>query len=769
MPSSRPRAAARAALHGVGLACVIVLGAVALARSVPLPDALTSPPSQVVRAADGTVLHAFLSDDEQWRVPVALDEVDPDYVDALLRFEDKRFESHLGVDGIAVLRAAGMNVSSGRVVSGGSTITMQLVRLLEPRPRTLSSKAIESARAVHLELALSKRQILEAYLQRIPYGRNYEGIETGAQALFGHDASALSDAEIATLLVIPQNPTGRTPSARNAPRLREARDRIALRLGLDVGSTDVPPGLRRMPREAPHAAWWLRQQAPVRTLRIETTLDPGAQRVVEEALGDARVSLESRGIRHGSVVVIDHATMEVKALGGNLRWDDEPGRQIAAFDVPRSPGSTLKPFVYAAAIDRGLALPTWLVPDVPVHYAGYSPKNYDGTFAGLVELEGALSRSLNVPFVELLGDVGVEPFLGALRRMGVRSLIDDPGVYGLSVAVGGLELTPLEAAAMYATLARGGGARPAAITPRGEDRTGTDAVFSGGAAFLTRRALALRDRPDFPARRKLRGAPRGIHWKTGTSTGRRDAWAIGSGPTYTVAVWLGNLDGEGSSHLVGADAAGPILFDVLESLHRGTRSLQGGPTPDLTDVEVCAYSGHVPTAACPTTRRTLALRDRVPRASCPYHVTVDVDVDRGFAVRPGCRDGVRWESRTFLRWPSTVRHHLAGRHRRLPEAPALADGCSAGRGRDAPAIVHPPAGHVALLLPGMDPGSQRVPLQAETAGSAELAWFVDGELIGRLPADQQLWWTPAPGQHEIVVSDPGGRTASRMLEVRMRR
>jgi penicillin-binding protein 1C len=751
---------------------VAVLIAVSAARAVPLPQGLAASPSLVVRAADGSVLHAFLSEDEQWRIPVVLDEVDPDYLDALLRFEDKRFEAHLGADGIAVLRAAALNLSSGRVVSGGSTITMQLVRLMEPRPRTLRSKVVEAMRAVQLELRMSKQEILRAYLQRIPFGRNYEGIETGAQALFGHSAEALSDAEIATLLAIPQNPTARTPSTRNADRLLEARDRVAERLGLEVRDEPVPTVLRRMPREAPHAAWWLRARADPGAARIDTTIDRGVQRLVEEALEEARASLERRGIRHGTVVVIEHATMEVRGLAGNLRWDQEPGRQIAAFDVPRSPGSTLKPFVYAAAIDRGLALPSHLVRDVPIHYAGYSPKNYDGTFGGLVELEGALSRSLNVPFVELLGSIGVEPFLGKLRRMGVQSLRDEPGFYGLSVAVGGVELTPLEAAAMYATLARGGTTAPVtlirssdgpALAPNGGSR-----VFSQGASFLTRRALALRDRPDFPARRRLTGVPRAIHWKTGTSTGRRDAWAIGSGPTYTVAVWLGNLDGKGSSHLVGAPAAGPILFDVLEALHHSARATVPGPPGDLTDIEVCAYSGHIPSPACPTTRRTLALREHVPPERCPFHVTVDVDLDRGLAVRPGCRAGVRWEARTFLRWPSTVRHHLAARHRRLPEAPGLAPGCTP-RGSDRPpAIVHPPAGHIALLLPGMDPESQQVPLQAEASGAEELAWFVDGALIGRVAADEQLWWTPAPGQHEIVVSDAKGRTARRMLEVRMR-
>ncbi len=782
----RGRAARKALLPGVALAAIAIVAGVAAAWLVPLPERLHTGPSVVVRDAHGSVIHAFLAPDERWRLPVAIAEVDPDYLDALFRFEDKRFDSHLGVDPVAVGRAAMLNVSSGRVVSGGSTITMQLVRMLEPRPRTVGSKAIEALRAVQLELRLSKAEILRLYLQHIPYGRNVEGLESGAWAMFGHGSSELEAGEIATLLAIPQNPTARYPTDRNAERLREARNRVASRLladgALPVGpggdvdavmaalvAAPVPAHLRAMPREAPHVAWWLRERTAAGVPRIDTTLDLGVQRTAEEILGEAQASLERRGIRHGSVVVIDHRTMEIVALVGNVAWGDEPGQQIAAFDVPRSPGSTLKPFVYALAIDEGLALPSHLVSDVPVDYGGYSPRNYDGSWAGLVELEEALSRSLNVPFVNLLGAVGTETLLGRLRRMGVTSLRRDPGFYGLSVAVGGVELTPVEVATIYAVLARDGDAAPIRLVRGLEPPAGGgDRALSAEASWLTRRALALRDRPDFPTRRRLSGAPRGIHWKTGTSTGRRDAWAVGSGPTFTAAVWLGNLDGEGSSHLVGADAAGPILFDVLEALHRGDRvPLDGRPT-GLAEVSVCAYSGHVPGAACTQTRRVLARRASVPTESCPYHVGVEVDLDSGLAVGPGCRDGRRTEERSFVRWPSVVRRHVAARSGRLPEPPAMDPGCAPRTDDGPPRIVHPPTDHVALLLPGLPAETQRVPLEAATAGADRLAWFVDGELVQAASADDRVWWVPSPGRHEIVVSDARGRTSRRTLEVRVR-
>ena len=776
------------------LAAGAILGgaALALAYLLPLPARLSAAPSAVVEYRDGTFAHVFLSADEKWRVPVRLEEVDPAYVAALLRLEDKRFWSHGGVDPIAVVRASLQNVAAGRRVSGASTLTLQLVRVLEPRPRTFRSKLVEAFRAFQLELRMTKREILAAYLQHVPYGGNLEGIESAALAYFGHRATALSPAEIATLLAVPQNPSRRAPGSTNSERLQAARDVIAQRLLgaralpvdrrhvspeqilAQVKASAVPTALRPFPREMPHVAYWLRQRA-AQTGRLRTTLDRGVQRIAERALSEIAAEARRKGIHDSAMVIVEHASGEVRALvGGFDFWE---GAQIPAFAVPRSPGSTLKPFVYALAIDRGLALPEHLLPDVPVSYGGYSPRNYDGSYAGLVTLEDALSRSLNVPFVNLLREIGTEAFIAELRGMGVQSLSAEPGHYGLSAVVGGIELTPLEVAGLYATLARGGALRPVRWIADESDRparsghaaSGEPRAFSAGAAFLTRRALSLKDRPDFPARLRYTADPRHIHWKTGTSFGNRDAWTAGSGPRYTAVVWLGNLDNSGSSELVGAEAAAPVLFDVLEALGSNVGAPAPEPVPgDLTDVEVCAYSGHLPGPACPVRRVALARKTAVPMKRCPYHVQVEVDVDSGRALTPSCRASHRWETRTFVEWPASVRRFLDDQHRHWPPPPALAEGCAPGD-QPPPAIVSPGPGQIALLLRGVPADRQELPLEGEShSATAVLSWFVDGEYLGKAPAHERLWWTPRPGHHEILVSDEAGRMARRAFEVRQR-
>lgn len=755
----------RAALAGVLLAVAIAAVGALAAWWVPLPARLGVAPSPEVRAADGQVLHASLAPDDRWRLAVSRDEVDPDYLAALLRFEDQRFDSHLGVDLVAIARAAVLNARSGQVVSGGSTLTMQLVRMLEPRPRTVTSKAIEALRAVQLELRLPKRSLLEAYLRYLPYGGNVEGLQAGALGLFGHRADALSDTEIATLLAIPQRPSvGRTdrPDA-----LRVARDRVASVLG-EVGAWDpervaqvhgaaLPGRLRPMPRLAPHAAAWLRPRG-----RVDTTLSLAIQQHVEERLRRDAPARQRAGVEHAAVVVVEHGTGEVRALASTPGFlSGRGGSQIPAFAVPRSPGSALKPVLYALAIDAGEALPGFQVPDVPTRYGAYAPTNYDGGFDGLVELEEALARSLNLPFIELARKVGVEPFLATLRRTGVRSLRPSPGEYGLSVAVGGLELTPLELAGVYATLARGGEVLP--LRWLGGEVAGTDRAWGEGASWLTRRALSRRDRPDFPDRRALAAAPVSVHWKTGTSTGRRDGWAVGSGPRYTVAVWLGNLDQRSAPQLVGASAA-PILFDLLEALE--PRRAAADPVPaELIPIAVCAWSGHPAGDACPQRSSALARRDAVPAAPCPYHRTVEVDRATGLAVGPGCATGPT-DERSFLVLPSGVRAWLSRRHRHVPEPPAWAPGC-APAGQQPPRILEPIDGQVALLLPGLPAEQQQLPLLAEADGP--LSWFVDGRWLGEGPADERRWWTPQPGTHELMVSDSRGRSARRTFEVAMRR
>lgn len=778
------QAAARRAL--LALSAVAVAGGAvwAAAWTVPLPERLETPGSAMILYRDGLPAHVELSPDEKWRIPVGVEEVDPDYLEALVRLEDKRFYRHFGVDPLAVARAAVDNARSGAVVSGASTLTMQLARLAEPRPRTLRSKVVEAARAAQFEVRLSKDEILAAYLTLVPYGRNVEGVEAASWAYFGHSAADLDPAEIATLLAVPQNPNARYPAPENAERLRVARDEIADRLlavgALPTGSADaplspgevlaqvkaapVPEALRPVPRGIPHAAVWLRRGRPG-PARLETTLDRGVQALAERVLANHREEAAREGIHNASVVVVDHHTAEIRALVGSFDfWDVDHGGQIVGFDNPRSPGSTLKPFIYARAIDRGIILPEHLRPDIPVRYGTYAPENYDGRFTGVVRMEEALSRSLNVPFVNLLQDVEVEPFLADLRAMGARHLDPTPGYYGLSVAAGGIELTPLEMAGLYTTLAEGGRYRPLTAVPQPEARERR--VLSEGGVWLTRRALMLRDRPDFPSRRELSSAPRRIHWKTGTSFGYRDAWAIGSGERYTVVVWMGNFDNTGSIHLVGAEAAGPVLFDLLEGLDDGAKGAAKPPPADLIEVEVCALSGYLPTPACPRRTTALALEEQVPTERCPYHHAVEVDVATGQEVTPLCREGRETRVDSYVLWPSAVRRWLDDRSRRQLGRPPLAPECEPVAHTEPPRILSPSREEVVVLLPGVKPADQEVPLEAESAlADAALSWFVDGEWIGSASADERLWWTPEPGVHEVVVLDARGLSSRVEVEV----
>ncbi|WP_338867528.1 penicillin-binding protein 1C [Myxococcus stipitatus] len=778
----------RVTLLSLGLAAL----GLAAAWWVPLPSRLASPPSVVLEYRDGTPAHVFLAPDERWRIAAPVERIDPAYIRALLALEDKRFYSHPGVDPLAVARAASLNVVRGRRVSGASTLTMQLVRVLEPRPRTFVSKVVESFRAVQLELRLTKGEVLAAYLQFVPYGRNVEGVEAASLAYFGHTAAHLSPAEIATLLVVPQNPNRRFPVAENQERLRAARNEVARRLlevealsrgpeGASVSreqvleevrATGVPLAMKAFPREAPHAAVWLRSQRPGQTL-LRTTLDAGTQRMVERLMRDAAVTLRPKGIHNGAAVVVEREKGEVLALVGNPDFFDEKhGGQIPGFATPRSPGSTLKPLLYAMGIDLGLAGPEHLVADVPTRYEGYSPRNFDGRFRGLVRLEDALSQSLNLPFVLLLERVGVGRMLGALKTAGVTRLFAVPDSYGLSLAVGGNALTPLELAGLYVALAGDGRTRSLRLLEEGQPREEPVEVMSQGAAWLTRRALSLRDRPDFPERRRLTGLPSRVHWKTGTSFGNRDAWAAGSGPRHTAVVWWGNFDSASSVHLVGADAAGPVLFDILEGLASRGHVLPAEDVEvpdDLMRVEVCAYSGHPPTEACTQRKEVYARRTAVPTVQCPYHQRVEVDVATGLVVGPACRAGRKTESRVLISWPTTIRRWLEEHEGRPPVSPPAEPGCEPGGEREAPRIVSPIAGRVAVLIPGVPSKEQEVPLEADAAHERPLTWFVDGVMLGTARASERMWWTPSVGAHEILVTDDQGLTARRTLVVRERR
>lgn len=773
----RWRRLVRGALGAITCVNAAVLVVLALALAVPLPDR-RGEWSAAIEYRDGTPAYVFLARDDRWRLPVALDEVDPAFVAALIALEDRRFWRHDGVDPIAIVRAAASDARHARRVSGGSTLTMQLARLLEPRPRTLRAKLVDMFRAVQLDLRLSKREILAEYLSRTPYGGNVEGIESAAWSYFGHGARHLTPLEIATLLAVPQGPRRFAPRPDNAPRLRARRDAILGKLiaaGVwaavdartalaEAAATPPPDRLRPMPRQAAHAAVWLHRRHPER--RVRTTLDAGIQALAEREVAQRRGELHRKAIFGSAIVVVDHRSREVVALVGNLDFGDaQHGGQIAMFGRPRSPGSTLKPLLYALAIDRGMVLPEFRVADVPTQYGTYRPRNFDGDWSGLVTLQGALARSLNLPFVDLLDRLGVESFVGELARMGVAPARAAPGQYGLSMIVGGIELTPLELAGLYATLAEDGAYRPLRLVAGGPPAGEPVRVFGPGAAWLTRQALTERDRPDFPRRRDVAGVPPAIHWKTGTSYGFRDAWAVGSGPAYTAVVWTGNVDDRPSAELVGSEAAGPLLFDVLEGLAGRAPAAPAAPPDDLVDVEICSYSGHLAGDACPERVHTRAPVHAVPTAPCPYHQAYEVDRATGRAVLPGCRKpGHDYDRKTFVVLPSSITAWLSARHRAVPEPPVFDDDCAAGLADAPPVMMTPGEGQIVTLIPGVPADRQQVPLSASTR-AAQLHWFVDGALVGSAPSDQRVYWTPVAGTHEIVVADDAGHKAHRVLAV----
>jgi penicillin-binding protein 1C len=748
---------------------------------LPLPDRLHTSDSVVVTWRDDTPAHIFLSNDEKWRVPVGTQGVAPAYIDALLQFEDQRFWEHPGVDVLAIFRAALSNLGAGRRVSGASTITMQVVRLLEPRPRTFTSKTVEAFRAMQLEYHLSKTEILDQYLRLAPFGRNIEGIEAACWAYFQHSASALTADEIAVLLAVPQSPAARYPQPKNENNLKTARDRIARRL-LDEGllprgkgdgavgpqevlaqilGSDVPTQLQPFPRDIPHVAFWARSKFPNQT-RIKTTLDESTQKMVEDLVLRRREEAQRVGVNNTAVVVIESKSVEVRALIGGFAYDDSPGAQIPGFDVPRSPGSLLKPFIVASAMDAGVALPRYLVPDVPFQSGNYIPQNYDGKFSGLVRLDDALVRSLNIPFVELLREVGVENFVGTLMAMGAQHVVTTPGWYGLTAAVGGVELTPLEVAAMYATLARGGLSRPAQVfsTPGADLK-----VYSPGASWTVTQVLQARERPDFAARRLVNPFGRRVFWKTGTSFGNLDAWAVGAGESMTVAVWMGNQDRKSSSALVGSKRCGPLLFDILEAVETQGEAITR--PNDLVEVEVCSYSGHLPTQACEHRAKTWALRSKVPSSPCPYHVRADIDEDTGLVLTPECRADKTYSTQNFVQWPASVRRYLDDRNRSGREKPSYAPGCRPRLSSEPPIILYPPPDRTLVLVPGLEDHEQQQPLEADSSDSTMmLNWYVDGVHVGSASAGNRLWWTPSVGSHDIVVMDELGRTVRRKIQVR---
>ena len=740
----------------------------------PLPmAALHRQPAMIVTDRDGTPLRIFLPGDEQLRIPVTLGEVAPVFVRALVASEDRWFYHHLGVNPFAIVRALGANIRHGKVVSGASTIPMQIARMAEPKSRTLWSKCWEVFRALQLEWHLSKDQLLELYLNLTPYGGNVEGIGAAAHVYFGKTPAQLSLGEAALLAVLPRAPNSYNP-ARNPAAALAIRNRVLRQLAqravfpesavADALRHPLPTIAWRAPLTAPHFCQLVRDRLP-HSPRLLTTLDQRVQKTAEEQMTLWMATLRDRGIGSAAVVVIENETRAVRAMVGSPNFFEEAyNGQVNGATARRSPGSTLKPFLYAMAMDAGLVIPDSYVLDIPTDFSGYVPENYDGLYHGRVTMRDALVQSLNAPAVRLLNTVGIESFHRLLLRGGLTTLDRPPADYGLPLILGSGEVSLLDLTNVYATLAVGGEHHPLQIHP-GIVGPG-DRLFSKEAAALTAGILTGLQRPDLPrAWRLTRDAP-AVAWKTGTSYGHRDAWSIGFSSRYTIGVWAGNFDGRGQKGLAGSEYAAPLLFALFRAVEGGTAHLVRPHGSHLGAVTVCALSHELAGPFCPGSESVTMLAGRSKLSPCSYHRRMFVDTATGDQLAGACLASRPHRTEVVSVYPPELVAWWFTQGQPLPRAPRLSPLCNDVPDGTVLTILSPAPTTPYRLRRDAPAADQKIPLRTQGgATTTQLYWYQDGKLVATGAPAAHVLLPLQVGTHRLTVVDNTGRVGSTVYRV----
>ncbi|MDR1890388.1 MAG: penicillin-binding protein 1C [Zoogloeaceae bacterium] len=730
-----------------------------------------SPKALLVVARDGTPLRAFPDQAHIWRHRVTLDEVSPRYLEALVRYEDKAFYWHPGVNPLSLSRAAWQWMRQGKIVSGGSTLTMQVARILEPpaQPgaRNLGSKVKQILRALQLEWRYSKAEILTLYINYAPMGGVLEGVEAASRAYLGKPSRRLSHAEAALLAVLPQAPSRYRPD-RHPERARQARDKVLARMVGAWSEEEIADALSEPPYSqtlkepllAPLLAERLKKQAAGR-IRIDTTIDAEAQQTVELLLADRANGLPPRVSI--AALVVDNASLEVRAYAGSADFND--GQRFSHVDMvraSRSPGSTLKPFLYGLAFDEGLIHSESLLADVPQSFSGYQPGNFQQSFHGPVSVSEALTKSLNVPAVEVLERLDPARFVALLRRGGLKLDFPRGAEPNLSVILGGAGASLEHLVGAYTALARQGLAGELRFTPDAplQERR----MLSPGAAFIIRDILESGG-PMGRALESGAGQKRGIAWKTGTSFGFRDAWSIGVSDHYTVGVWVGRPDGTPNPGFFGANVAAPLLVDIFDALDATPGGSQRQPPPEAKQERICWPLGlrQDGTAAehCHQSRLAWTLNgatpptfpDRLRGGEARY--LLQIDPASGRRALSDCFKG-KLENREIARWPAVLEPWLAPDIRPKALSPAWLPACAEhataeGRlriiGISNGATLHRSAAGNAPLI--------RLETRGKTDG--EVIWLVNGKNMGRHPVRASFAYRlEQPGGYDITVMDEQG-------------
>lgn len=742
------------------------------------------PYATVVADRNGELLGARIAADGQWRFPPN-DTVPEKFRRCIIAFEDRYFTSHPGVNPLAIARAMKQNVAARRVISGGSTLTMQTIRLSRGEKRTVGEKIIESILATRLECRYSKSEILAMYASHAPFGGNVVGLDAAAWRYFGHSAAQLSWAEAATLAVLPNAPS-MMHLAKNRSALREKRNRLLAYLhktgeindiDYDLAiSENLPSEPLPLPQTAPHLVTWFYMQDEGRN--ATASVDKNIQMQVESILERWHSSFVRSDIRNMAAIVIDVHTNEVLAYCGNVQFEGRrSSNQVDVIRAPRSTGSILKPFLYYAALQEGQLLPHTLLPDIPLNINGFVPQNFNMQYDGAVPASRVISRSLNIPSVYLLREYSVPKFHDFLQRAGITTLTKAPSHYGLSLILGGAEATLWDVSFVYSDMARSlqnlprikGSLLPSSVGGRGLDNailsdesTRRDAVlppiFSPGAVWQVFDAIKEVNRPEEIDWRFIPSMQK-IAWKTGTSYGFRDAWAVGVTSRYVVGVWVGNANGEGKPELVGGRTAGPVMFDIFNMLPASPWFTC--PESEFTEALICRRSGHLKGRYCDEADTMLIVPNGLRTEACPYHTPVNLSTDGRYRVYENCVEGGQQIIRqNHFVLPPVWEWYYKQHHPDYKTLPPFMAGC--GEDTHSPmAFIYPQSNARVYLPKQLDGSDGEITFElAHSNSHATVFWHIDSEYLAATRDFHKYTFRPSRGKHSVTVVDHEGNTLS---------
>ena len=756
-----------------------------------LPNSLFDKPrSTVLYSSDSVLLSAIIAEDGQWRFP-ASDSVPQKFRAALLMFEDRNFFDHNGVYLPSIFRAVQQNIRGGKVVSGASTITMQVVRMSRDNPsRTVGEKIMEMVRALRMEWKYSKEEILSLYASNAPYGGNVVGLDAAAWRYFGRTPEQLSWAESATLAVLPNAPALIFPG-KNQQQLLQKRNRL-LQLLHEKGYFDdatlelsylepLPQRPYALPQTASHLLNTLCKEQG-KGKKYVTTIRSELQLRTAEIMRQHVAQLEANLVYNAAVMIVEVRTGDVLAyIGNSTDARNRHGNMVDVIRAPRSTGSILKPFLYAAMLKDGLMLPNTLMPDIPIQFDGFSPKNYSETFDGAVPASLALSRSLNVPAVVMLREYGYPRFHHLLKKLGFSNISRPADDYGLSLILGGAEASLWDITHAYAGMSRAlvdhhtsngkyfaGNYVSRATTHHfheGEARGQEDLfpLFDAGSIWNTYRALLEVNRPETELGWEAYSSNTPIAWKTGTSFGNRDAWAVGTTPEYVVGVWVGNADGVGRPQLTGVTAAAPILFDVFALLPQ--RTWFNIPYDDLEKIEVCHESGMRRGMYCEHIDTIYAPHAALHTKPCAFHQLVHTDHAALNRLSLDCADASEIVEHHWFVLPPVQEYYYRTRHPEYSQLPPFAEGC--GSESASPIGMIYPRSDARVFIPKNLQGNyEKVVLEAtHRSPDAILYWHLDGQYLGETRTIHHMEIRPDAGKHVLTIVDQDGQSLTRSLDI----